>query len=157
MASRYGITSVELTRAATNINIGSGAADRMNSNQALLFIEEAERWAEAQVSAFIAVPLKPTVLPGEAFDVNSVTSRNYPQEFIYAIVYYALSKLLHSEYFGQEPNASEAGNWCLSEADSHIKDLRSRPTISVGSGRRRHPNPHMPPNIAPAETYERLT
>jgi hypothetical protein len=77
---------------------------------------------------------------------------NYPYEFIQAAIFMAISKMLKSEYFEVEPNRSEAAQDAESRAMSYLFGLR-RPTIQVGAGRRRNPNSHIPPNIAPVGTF----
>lgn len=151
MATRYDVDVEDLKRAALNLQIGAGISERMNTGNAVEFIDDGEEWAEGQVSDFIMVPLKPVPARGDITVPVTPTNRNYPREFIQAVIYFALGRLLHSEYFENEPNVSQAGDWAESMAWTHISEFRSRPTFRVGAGRRRHPNPHMPPNIAPKE------
>ncbi len=58
--SRYGITPIDMLRAARNLSIGQGSAQRMTSLDAFHFIVEAENQIDQEISDFIAVPLKPT-------------------------------------------------------------------------------------------------
>ena len=64
----------------------------------------------------------------------------------------SISKMLKSEYFEVEPNKSEASQEAEARAFSYLFGLR-RYTILVGAGRRRNPNPHIPPNIAPIGAF----
>lgn len=183
MYSRYGIIPSDLRIYAQNLSIGEGIANRLGGADAIRFIVDAERWVEAQVSAWIAVPLQPVGVPqgvvqlavpepppfapgmvapsGSAAVSNwppevAVTPQgrkwNYPIEFIQAIIYEAIAKMLRSEFFEAEPNVSQSAEYAESESYKYIIEFRSRPTTLVGAGRRRNPNPHMPPNIAPPET-----
>ena len=71
-----------------------------------------------------------------------------------ALKYRALGLLLNSEYFENSPNKSEAAVFALELAVQTIEKFTSRRTTNVGSGRIRHSNPHMPPNIAPKMEVE---
>jgi len=153
--SRYGIDNDQLKEAARNLQLGQGISDRVESASATQFIVEAEDWTEEQVEEYIGVPLKATRAPGEATLPSEPTNRNFPLDFIQAVVYRALGRLLHSEYFENAPNASESGTWALELADSHILEFRSKRTVRVGAGRLRHVNPFMPPQIAPREETDR--
>jgi hypothetical protein len=147
----------DLNRAAKNLQIGGGIADRMSGLDATEFITDAEDWADDQISEFIGVPLKPTPALGSdvsSFDPSSATTRNYPRDFIQAVTYRALSLLLNSEYFENSPNLSEAGKWAMEMSDNYITSLKTRLTTRVGSGRIRNPNPFAPPSIMPRETRE---
>jgi len=139
--SRYGITNDQLKEAARNLQLGQGISDRV--------------WTEEQVEEYVGVPLKATRAPGEAALPAEPTNRNFPLDFIQAVVYRALGRLLHSEYFENSPNASESGTWALELSDTHILEFRSKRTVRVGAGRLRHPNPHIPPQIAPREETDR--
>lgn len=155
---RYAIEKADLQRAALNTQLGDGIAQRFLGLQVDAFIDEGEDWAEGQVSHFLATPLKPTRAPGVARGTplpSPLTKANYPREFILAATYYALALLMYSEYFENEPNASQAGAWAEERAVNYIMEFRSRPTVRVGGGRRRHPNVHMPPSIYPMEDHER--
>jgi hypothetical protein len=110
---------------------------------------EGEDWAEERVQEFVGVPLKPVPAPGESAVPGTLTGRNFPHDFRQAAVYHALSRLLASEYFENEPNASESASWADEKANEHIALFAERRTTRVGAGRLRHSNPHMPPNIAP--------
>lgn len=154
MASRYGITPDDLRKAALSLQIGEGISQRMASTEADEFIEDGETWAEDQISEYIAVPLKPTPAPGAATVPGTLTPANYPREFIKAAEYWAVARMLQSEFSETSPNATEYGTWAEDAAYRHISDFRSRRTTRVGAGRRRHPNPHMPPNIAPREDLD---
>ena len=165
------------------LSIGQGMADRFNSPDSVRFIIEGEIWAEQQVSTFLAVPLKPvapppgltnpvfvpTPVPATPPDFPpvdpvrpeyppevSVTQQgmkwSYPYEFIQAAIFMAISKMLKSEYFEIEPNKTEASMDAEGRAMYYLFGLR-RSTILVGAGRRRNPNPHMPPNIAPVGNF----
>lgn len=150
--SRYKIDNDELRQAALALQLGRGISDRIRSIEASSFIQRAEDWAEAQVDEFIGVPLSPIRAQGQIlqdFDPANITRRNFPHDFVQAVIYRATGLLLHSEYFENSPNVSEAGKWALDEADRHIMSFRDKATVLVGAGRRRHPNPHMPPMIAP--------
>lgn len=150
--SRYGIKNDDLRQAALALQLGEGIADRMRSIETTFFVVQAEDWAESQVADYIAVPLKPTRAPGQrskTVDPTQITRRNFPLDFIQAVVYRAAGLLLHSEFFENAPNTSEAGSWALQLANQHIADFKDNRAVRVGSGRLRHPNPHMPPNIAP--------
>lgn len=181
--SRYGLLPADLRLNAMTLAIGQGMADRFNSPDAIRFIVEGEIWAEQQVSTFLAVPLKPvappTGLTAPSFTPVSLPSPpvpfpptdiirpeyppevsieqqgmkwNYPHEFIQACIFLAISKMLKSEYFEVEPNLSAASQEAEARAFSYLFGLR-RSTILVGAGRRRNPNPHMPPSIAPVGTF----
>lgn len=150
--SRYGIETDLLRQAAMNLQIGAGIADRLKTIEADAFIVRAEDWVESQIEVFIATPLKPTRAPGQAIlDLDNLTYRNYPVDFITACIYRAVSLLLTSEYFENAPNKSEAGAWADKLTWDHIAQFRSRSTTRVGGGRRRNPSPFMPPNVAPPE------
>lgn len=150
--SRYGIDTDLLRQAALNLQIGAGIADRLKTAEAEAFVTRAEDWVEAQVEAFIATPIQPTRAPGDiALDLDNLTYRNYPVDFVHACVYRAVSLLLTSEYFENAPNKSEAGVWADKLTWDHISQFRSRSTTRVGAGRRRNPNPFIPPQIAPPE------
>lgn len=151
MASRYGLTVDDLKKAAMNLQIGEGIARRLATADASVFIDGGEEWAEDQISEYVMVPLKPVPARGSTTVPQIPTKSNYPREFILAATYWAVGRLLHSEYFESEPNISQAGDWAESMAWQHLKEFRSRPTLRVGAGRRRHPNVFMPPNIAPKE------
>jgi hypothetical protein len=154
MASRYAITASDLKTAALQLKLGEGLAARFATTEVDSYIDQAEEWAEDQVSDFIAVPLKPTPVRGSTTVAPTLSSRNYPRDFILAVIYWSVARLMNSEYFANEPNASEAGKWAEETANDHIRSFRSRTTVLVGGGRRRNPNPHMPPNIAPKENFE---
>ena len=154
VVSRYQLTNEDLKTNALNLQIGKGISDRMNSLDALEFIQRGEDWVEDQVEEFLGVPLKPTRAPGQAkadFDKANPCKRNYPHDFIEAAIYRALSLLLTSEYFENDKNASAAGEFSMTLAWSHIDSFKDRLTVRVGAGRHRHPNPHMPPSIAPRQ------
>lgn len=151
MASRYGITAVRLLRTALNLQIGAGIADRMESEDATEFIEEAEDWADSQVEQYLSVPLQPVVAQGDSSIPSPPTVRNFDHDFIQAITYYAVARIIQSEFSENSPNASESGEWCEEVAFTHILRFRSKRFKRVGAGRYRHPNPFMPPNIAPPE------
>jgi hypothetical protein len=151
VVSYYKLNKDDLRRAAMNLQIGAGIGDRIATLDVDEFLADAEAWAESQISEFVAVPLKPIPERGEITVPGTPTKRNYNIEFILAVTYSALSRLLQSEFFENEPNASKAGEWAKTEAAEHILNFRSRSTNLVGSGRRRHLNPFMPPNIAPRE------
>ncbi len=148
---RYTLTSDDLRRLSKLIVMGRGLAERVQQVDGTSALEDAENWADAQVSVYLGVPLKPTPAPGQSALPDPLTRLNYPIEFIQAILYYALSRLLASEFSENQPNVSELVNWCEAEAYRHLQDFRSRSTVAVGAGRRRHPNPFMPPNVAPPE------
>jgi len=151
MASRYGVTKEDIQNITLALKIGDGQAQRFTSTIVDIFIERADDWAEGQSSEFIGVPLKATPAPGEATVPGTPTKDNYPEEFIQAIMYWAAGRMLQSDYHENSPNVSAAGEWAESVAYQHIEEFRSRSTVRVGAGRRRHPNVHMPPNIAPRE------
>jgi hypothetical protein len=77
---------------------------------------------------------------------------SYPYEFIQAIIFLAISKMLKSEYFEVEPNTTQASLDAEGRAMSYLFALR-RVTVLVGAGRRRNINAHMPPNIAPIGNF----
>lgn len=151
MTTRYNITTVDLKAAALTLQVGAGIAARLNTVDTTNFIDQGESWAEDQVSEYLGVPLKPTPKRGESTVPVTPLQTNYPREFTLAAIYWAVGRMLHSEYFSNEPNISTAAQWSEAMAYQHIQEFRSRVTVSVGGGRRRHPNPHMPPNIAPRE------
>lgn len=151
-SSRYGVTTQSLSGLSKVIQIGGqGLAQRISTLDGTQMIVEAENWADSQVSTYLAVPLKPVAAPGQVTIPNPPTSDNYPTEFILAIRYSALSRLLGSELSASLPDASQISQTAEAEAYRLIFEFRSRVTNRVGAGRRRHPNPHMPPNIAPPE------
>jgi len=185
--SRYGILPYDLRVNAMTLAIGDGMADRFAGPDAMRFIIEGEIWAEQQVSPYLAVPLKPVSPPRgiaeppwQAVQVPAtipdfppsdpihpeyspevaVTMQgmkwDFPYEFIQACIYLAISKMLKSEYFEVEPNRSEASMDAEGRAFSFLFGLR-RSTVLVGAGRRRNPNPHMPPNIAPVGNFPGTT
>jgi hypothetical protein len=80
------------------------------------------------------------------------TKWQFPYEWIQAIVFLAISKLLKSEFFEVEPNTTQASLDAEGRAMSYLFALR-RSTILVGAGRRRNVNAHLPPNIAPVGTF----
>lgn len=149
--SRYQITNEDLKRASLTLQLGEGISSRIASLEADEFILDGEEWAEDQVSSWLATPLKPIPARGETELPDPLTTRNFPREFILGAVYWALSRIMHSEYFQNEKNASESAVWAEEAARTHIMEFRSRPTTRVGAGRRRNPNPFVPPTIAPAE------
>jgi hypothetical protein len=149
--SRYGITPENLRQGALSLQLGTGIASRFASTEGDTFISDGETWAEDQISDYLAIPLKPVPARGSTTVSSPPTSQNYPREFILAATYWAIGRLLYSEYSENEPNQSEAGAWAEQEAYRHINEFRSRATVQVGGGRRRNPNVHMPPNIAPRE------
>lgn len=152
--SRYALTNDDLKKNALNLQIGQGMADRMDSIDAIEFLERGEDWIEEQVEEFIGVPLKPTRAPGQSrddFDPDSPCKRNYPNDFIEAAIYRALSLLLVSEYFENDKNASASGDFAMTLAWSHVDAFKDRLPLRVGRGRHRHPNVHMPPTIAPRQ------
>lgn len=149
--SRYYITTVDLRAAALTLQVGQGIAARLNTVDTTNFIDQGEYWAEDQVSEFLGIPLKPVPMRGSTTVPTPPTQWNFPREFILAATYWAVGRMLHSEYFSNEPNVSTAAQWAEGMAIQHIMDFRTRPTVAVGGGRRRHVNPHMPPNIAPRE------
>jgi hypothetical protein len=151
MPSRYKIEPSDLRSAALTLQVGAGIAARLSTIETTNFIEQGEEWAEDQVSEYLGVPLKPTPARGTTNLPNPLTKSNYPREFILAIIYWSVGRMLQSEYFANEPNASQSGQWAEGMAAQHIKEFRSRVTTRVGSGRRRNPNPFIPPNIAPRE------
>jgi len=154
--SRYAISTDDLKRAAKNISLGQGIAERIDAtDDASIFIAEAELWVEERVADYIGVPLKPIRAMGEASVPTTLTKRNYPLSFILAVTYRALALLLNSEFFESAPNKSEAAAVAQEEAEKLIQEFRSNRTFRVGGGRLRHPNPHMPPNIAPREETDR--
>lgn len=153
MSSRYYITREHLTAAALNLQLGEGISQRMAGVDPTEFISRAEEWAEDQISDYLGIPLKPTPRRGEK-TLGTITDRNFPQEFIQAIIYWTVSRILHSEFFESEPNRSESAQWAEETAKMHLMEFRSRTSVMVGAGRRRHPNVHMPPNVAPKENYE---
>lgn len=185
--SRYGILPYDLRINALTLSIGDGQADRFNSPDSIRFIIEGEIWAEQQISSFLAVPLKPidppTGLTVPSFTPVSLPSPpapfpptdiirpdyppevsieqqgmkwNYPHEFIQACIFMAISKMLKSEYFEVEPNLSQASQEAEARAFSYLFGLR-RSTILVGAGRRRNPNVHLPPSIAPIGAFPTST
>lgn len=147
--SRYGITTADLKRQALNLQIGQGIADRMASIDATSFINEAETWAEYEVSDRLGVPLKPVPAPGESTVPTTATKGNFPFEFVQAVIYQALSNLMMSEFFQNEPTKSESAMNFGILAREFLERFKNRPTTPVGAGRRRHVNPFMPPNVAP--------
>lgn len=157
VSSRYFITNDNLRRAALNLQLGQGVADRITSTDATAFVQEGECWAEERIEEYVGVPLKPTRAPGQSadpqnegsFDKNEPQAKNFPHDFRQAAIYHALSRMLASEYFENSPNASEAAIWADQKADEHIALMLQKRTTRVGAGRLRHPNPHMPPMIAP--------
>lgn len=152
MPSRYGLLpDPDLKRAALNLNMGEGSAARLGSSDFLIYLQRAEYQVEAECSDFIAVPLKPIAAPGLNIIPTPTTPDNYPVEFIQAVIYCAVGYALHSEFFDAEPNVSQSAEWAETEFRRYLMNFRSRPSINVGAGRRRHPNPHMPPAIAPKE------
>jgi hypothetical protein len=98
-----------------------------------------------------ADPVRPDYTP-EVSVTQQSTKWNYPYEFIQACIYLSISKMLKSEYFEVEPNKSEASQDAEGRALSYLFALR-RSTILVGAGRRRNPNAHMPPSIAPVGNF----
>lgn len=157
---RYAIGKEDLQRAALNLQLGEGIADRMNSLDVDEFINEAEEWAENQVEEYIGVPLFPTRARGQSNEdfvakLETPEKRNFPIDFIQAVLYRSLALLLHSEYFENSPNVSESGKWAQEEAEARLAEFRSKRTNRVGAGRLRHPNPHMPPTIALREEMDR--
>jgi len=154
-SSRYGITNDDLRRLAKIVQIGGpGLSQRVSGTDGTQTIVEAEYWAEAQISDYVVTPLQPVALIGSSTVPNPVTTLNFPLEFIQAIQYYALSRILASEFFENQPNASQSALWCEQQAELLITRLRSRPTTKVGAGRRRNPNPFVPPHIAPKERLD---
>lgn len=150
-ASRYGLIANDLKMISLQLQVGDGIADRIGSSDTIQFIDWAETWVEAQLSDFIAVPLKATPAAGETTVPSPPIKENYPVEFIQAVLYYAVARLLRSEFSEIEPNSSAFADWGEVLARQHVIEFRSRSTVQVGAGRRRHPNVHMPPNIAPRE------
>jgi hypothetical protein len=159
--SRYGVQNDDLRQAALALQLGEGIADRLRTLETTRFLVLAEDWAESQIAEYIAVPLKPARAPGQknkTVDPTKITRRNFPLDFIQAVIYRATGLLLHSEFFENAPNTSEAGTWALQLADKHISDFKDSRATLVGAGRLRHPNPHMPPNISPKiPTSEKIT
>lgn len=148
--SRYGIITSDLKTACKLLQIGEGISQRFDTQDSDTYIVEAEYAVEDRVSEFIAIPLKPT-RNRETRDSGTNDKRCYPQEFIQAIIYEAISRFLNSELFSNEPNQSDAAKWAADKSAQLILDFRSRTTVLVGRGRRRNPNPFIPPNIAPRE------
>ena len=148
---RYPITTEDLRRFSRLVVMGRGIADRVQETDGEAFLNDAEYWAESQISLYLAVPLKPGLAPGQSSLPDPLTRFNYPLEFIQGILYYALSRLLASEFSENQPNVSELAAWCEAQARQQLTEFRSRSTVNNGAGRRRHPNPFMPPNIAPPE------
>lgn len=149
--TRYGLEADDLRKLSKLIVMGKGLAERIQESDGVASIEQAEYWAEAQVASWMGVPLKPFLAPGESVLPSPPTKTNYPFEFIQAILYYSLSRLLSSEFSESRNSASELVIWCEQQARQHLFDLRSRRTTRVGAGRLRHPNPFMPPNISRPE------
>lgn len=147
MDSYYGISTTDLNRAAQTLRVGTGITSRLQTVDTSNFISKAERWAEAAISEFVAVPLKPTPIRGESSVPTTPTSENYPIDFIEAIIYHAVSRILSSEFFANEPNASTAAEYAEKTAQQHAANMVSRTTTLVGGGRRRNPNPMVPPNM----------
>lgn len=154
--SRYGLVKDDLRQAALALQLGQGIADRFSTIEVTKFIQGGEDWADSRVAEFYGVPLKSTRAPGQTEAVFAALTlpdkRNFPHDFIKAVIYYATGLLLHSEYFENAPNTSEAGTWALQQADTYLAQFKERRTNWVGAGRQRHPNPFMPPNIAPRTT-----
>jgi hypothetical protein len=151
---RYYITEADLKAAALTLQVGAGIAARLNTIDTSNFIDQGETWAEDQISEYLGIPLKPTLQRGQSSIPGTPTKDNFPREFILAATYWAVGRMLHSEYFANEPNMSNSAQWAEAMAYQHIGEFRSRVTVQVGAGRRRHPNPHMPPNIAPREPQQ---
>jgi hypothetical protein len=149
MASRYGITKDDLRAAARSLQIAGGIAQRFDSGDVDQYIEMGEDWAEAQISDYLVTPLKPTPAPGMNTVPSEPTKRNFPREFILAATYWATALLIQSEFTDSEPNISGYGEWASAQANGHIEALRGKPTIRVGAGRRRNPNPFTPPHLTP--------
>ncbi len=158
MASRYGITALDLQQAAMVLQVGRGVQDRINSDSADAFVVLAEDWADDEVATFLAVPLRPIRAQGQsatdfaaAVANATLTRRNFPLAFVMAAIYRGTGLLLLSEFSENAPNTAEIGQEALKLADTYMTKFRSRSTTNVGGGRRRHTNPFMPPNIAPPE------
>lgn len=81
------------------------------------------------------------------------TKWEFPVEFIQAIIFNAIAIILRSEYFEVEPNVSQIAVEADTRSSSYLFLFRTRPTVLVGAGRRRNPNPHMPPNISPRGNF----
>lgn len=155
--SRYYISSTDLVSAARALQIGSGISDRLTTVDATQFIVEGEDWAEDKVEEFIGVPLSPVRARGQAiadFDINSLTKRNFPHSFVEAATYRALGLILASEYFENAPNASTASEWALDAAEEFIYNFKESKAFRTGAGRRRHPNPMVPPHMGPRVEQE---
>jgi hypothetical protein len=153
--SRYCISNEDLSIASLNLQIGQGIADRVQGTDATKFIQEAEDWGEEHVDEFLAVPLSPVIARGQdpsdftPNDPSTLSKRNYPYQFIEAVIYQALGRLLMSEYFENSPNKSESAQAAFDRSWSLMNQFRDRLPTRVGAGRKRHYNVHMPPTIAP--------
>jgi len=155
-SSRYYIDNDALRRAALALQIGGGIADRVASTEATEFIAKAEDWADSRISDYIMTPLRPVRALGQtaadfaaAKTANTLHRRNFPIEFIESVIYRALELMLHSEFFENQPNISESAKWAGEQSEKLMAEYKDRPGFRVGAGHRRHPNPHMPPSIAP--------
>jgi hypothetical protein len=158
--SRYHIENEDLRKACLALQIGQGVADRYQSVDGLEFIVKAEDWADMMVAEFIMTPLKPSRAPGQskadfaaALSNNSLfTRRNFPVQFIEAIIYRALELFLASEFFENQPNRSESSKWAAEQAQGLIAAFKDMVCVRVGAGRKRNPNPFIPPTIAPRQS-----
>jgi len=157
--SRYAVTRALLKKTALSLQLGAGISDRMSTSMDVpMYVQESEDWADSQVDLWVATPLKPIKALGQttALDVDNLTYRNYPADFIQAILYHAVARILGSEFFENAPNKSEASSWAEELSWEHLKVFRSKATTLVGAGRRRNPNPFAPPNIAPMEEPDKF-
>jgi len=147
MASYYGISIQDLNRAAQTLRVGTGITSRFQTLDTDAFIRKAERWAEAAISEFIAVPLKAAPGRGETTIPDQVSPENFPIDFTEAIIFHAVARILNSEFFANEQNASSAAEYAEKTSENHAANMVSRTTTLVGAGRRRNANPMVPPNM----------
>jgi hypothetical protein len=151
--SRYHITNERLVQAARALQVGQGVTNRIASADATAEVVRAEDWAEGEVSGYVGVPIPPVRAPGQAvLDLDNLTDRNFPNRFVRAVVYFALSMLLHSEFSENAPNQSDYGQWAEDEAyrniEGFIDEVKFRP---AGGGRVRNVNSFVPPMLGPRE------
>jgi hypothetical protein len=178
LISRYGIIPNDLRIHATLLNIGQGQADRFGSSMRFIIESEIEIEEQVSEFIAVPLKPTPSrtglttpLVPNQPFPntppdfppENTIRSEyapevsitplgskwNFPVEFIQAIIFKAIAHMLRSEFFEVEPNFSKAAVDSDQRSESYVYLFRTRPTVLVGSGRRRNSNPHMPPNIAP--------
>lgn len=147
--------SEELKAICKQLQLDDGLLNRVPPTERSIFLYRADRWTDEKLRSFYTTPFQRVLIGVPQADGSTAEILDYPAIVKEIAIYRACYLLVTSEYFENDPNRSDAAETLRNHADKLLLESRTRTPIRVGRGRRKHPNPFIPPSIAPLEMEEK--